>query len=260
MGHDASKVLLGSHGSSDYQSSPFPSDPATFLPGLAVREKSTGELSLSSADGQLVGVSLGASLSDTKKTAVARCGNLFPLRVTEAVGVGTVTISSVANLLTTTPDEIEVAGTSFTAQSGAATPGDATFRAATDVTATAASLALQINSHDDTKDLVHATSALGVVTITALEKGEDGNLTLSYTDNGSEIGASVSGATMLGGIRLSDYAAIGQPVIVSNSTGKAADSGTTTGAIYASDELQGIDSAGVLADVTVALIDMGGGL
>lgn len=260
MGHDATKVLLGSNGSSDYEVSVFPSDPATFLAGLAVREKSTGELSLSSADGQLAGVSMGISMSDTKKTAVTRCGNLVPLRVTEAFGVGTITISSVANLLNTSADTIEVAGTTFTAQAGAATLGDATFRAATDVTATAASLALQINNHDDTKELVHATSALGVVTVTALTKGADGNLALVYTDTHSEVGASVSGATMLGGIRLSDYGAIGEPVIVSNSTGKAASSGTTTGAIYASNELQGIDPAGVAADVTVALIDMVGGL
>ncbi len=77
--HNASKVLLGSHGSSDFLASVFPADPASFPAGRAVRETTAGALSLALAGGSLVGVSMGKSLSDTKKTSVARSGNKIPM-------------------------------------------------------------------------------------------------------------------------------------------------------------------------------------
>ena len=113
--------------------------------------------------------------------------------VTQTAAYGTVTISSHANLLTTTPDVVTVAGVAFTAQSTAVTEGDATFRAATGNTETAASLAAQINAHPTVSALVTAEAALGVVTITANDVGYDGNdLGLTYTDNGGgNIGATI---------------------------------------------------------------------
>lgn len=81
MSHDATKCLLGTTGSSDRHVTVEPADPATFLAGLAVRRKSDEGLSLSSSDGQLIGVSLGISQSDTTKTAVCRAGNYVPLRI-----------------------------------------------------------------------------------------------------------------------------------------------------------------------------------
>lgn len=113
---------------------------------------------------------------------------------------GTITITNVANLLSGTPDVVSVAGVSFTAQAGAATLGTATFRAATDVTATALSLATQINAHATTSALVSATSALGVVTITAIDRGTAGNsIALGYTNNDANVGATKSGTTLTGG-------------------------------------------------------------
>jgi hypothetical protein len=114
---------------------------------------------------------------------------------------GNITITSYANLLTTTPDTVAVAGVTFTAQSGAATLGAATFRAATGNTETAASLAAQINAHATTSALVLASASLGVVTITALAAGTAGNaIALAYTDNGGgNIGATKSGTTLTGG-------------------------------------------------------------
>lgn len=114
---------------------------------------------------------------------------------------GNITITSYANLLTTTPDSVGVAGVTFTAQSGAVTLGDATFRAATGNTETAASLAAQINGHAVASLSVHAVAALGVVTITALDSGSNGNaIALAYTDNGSgNIGATKSGTVLSGG-------------------------------------------------------------
>ena len=84
MAHDASKVLLGTTQSSDRVSSDYNSDPATFVAGLAVRQSSTAEgLVLAKASGQLVGVSLGKSLSNHKKTTVCRAGLRVPILLTD---------------------------------------------------------------------------------------------------------------------------------------------------------------------------------
>lgn len=116
---------------------------------------------------------------------------------------GKVVITNYANLVSGTDDEIEVAGTTFTAQSGSVTPGDDTFQAATSNVLTAQSLATQINEHDDTSLLVEAVAIGAEVWLRALVGGDDGNsLTLVYTDNDTNIGATVSGATLLGGFEL----------------------------------------------------------
>ncbi len=113
---------------------------------------------------------------------------------------GTVTISSYANLVNTTPDTLTIAGIVFTAQSGAATPGSAVFQSATTNNATAASLAAQINAHAAASALVSAVALNAVVTITAVANGAGGNaLGLVYTDNHSDVGASVSGANLANG-------------------------------------------------------------
>lgn len=113
---------------------------------------------------------------------------------------GTVVITSYTNLVSGTDDVVTVNGQAFTAQTGAATPGAATFQAATSDEATATSLAAQINSHTATKEGVVATVVGDTVTVTAKERGTDGNaITLAYTDNDSNAGATVSGATLSGG-------------------------------------------------------------
>lgn len=83
MAHDADKALLGATGSSAKDVSVHNSDPATYLAGLAVRLKSDQSLSVLVADGSWLGISLGRSLSDTKKTAVARTGTLIPILLTD---------------------------------------------------------------------------------------------------------------------------------------------------------------------------------
>jgi hypothetical protein len=83
MPHDATKVLLGTHGSSDYDASCENADPATFKAGLIVHRKTDGTLSLASADGSKIGVSMGISLSDTSKTSVCRSGNFIPVQITD---------------------------------------------------------------------------------------------------------------------------------------------------------------------------------
>lgn len=86
MSHSPTKVLLGSHGSSDFVSSCENGDPATFQAGLVVHLKSDKTLSLASADGSKIGVSMGVSLSDTSKTSVCRSGNFIPVQITDETG------------------------------------------------------------------------------------------------------------------------------------------------------------------------------
>lgn len=113
---------------------------------------------------------------------------------------GLVTITAFAALVSGTDDTIEVAGVTFTAQSGPASPGDPTFQAATSDEATATSLATQINAHATAGPLVTAAADGDEVTITADAPGTGGNaLTLLYTDNDTNIGATVSGSGTLAG-------------------------------------------------------------
>lgn len=114
-------------------------------------------------------------------------------QITSTQASGLVTISTYANLVSGTADVITVGGIVFTAQAGAATPGDATFQAATSNEATAASLAAQINSHVGASALVTATVVGAVVTLKAAAGFNGNDITLTYTDNNAEVGLSLSG-------------------------------------------------------------------
>jgi hypothetical protein len=59
-------------------------DPATFLAGLCVHQKSDGTLSLAVADGSKIGISMGRSLSDTLRTAICVKGLRVPIRLTNS--------------------------------------------------------------------------------------------------------------------------------------------------------------------------------
>lgn len=80
--HDANQVMMGSTDSSDKQSTNYAADPANFKAGTAVRLDSDGLVSVDEADGQLIGVSLGDSLSKTEKLSVCRAGLRVPLLLT----------------------------------------------------------------------------------------------------------------------------------------------------------------------------------
>ncbi len=123
--------------------------------------------------------------------------------ITLANAEGVITITSYANLVSGTDDSITVEGVVFTAQTGAVTEGATTFRAATGNSETAASLAAQINAHATVSLLVTAVAEAAVVTLTAVESGLEGNsINISYTDNDTNVGATVSGAALTGGAGL----------------------------------------------------------
>jgi len=146
-----------------------------------------------------------------------------------AAAEGTITITSYANLVSGTDDVITIAGTAFTAQAGAATLGTATFQAATDNDTTAESLAAQINAHPVVSLLVVAEAAGAVVTLTAVEEGLAGNaITTTYTDNDTNVGATVQQATLAGGAGLDVGTFKGVVGIYSNDKTKAKAYGTAS--------------------------------
>lgn len=191
MLHDDTKVLLGGTASNIKDVSEYSVDPEDFPAGTAVRAAADGGLQTDDdSTACLVGISLGKSLSNDARTAVARNGLRIPLIVKEYFASGTITFDDYADLLSDA-DTIEVAGVVFTAQSGAVSLGEAKFRAATSNELTAKSLAAQINAHEESGALVEAVAAEiesdWVVTVTAKLPGTGGNaLTFDYTDNAAE--------------------------------------------------------------------------
>lgn len=131
----------------------------------------------------------------------------YSLKDAGTQATGAITITNFANLLETTPDAVVVNGTTFTAQAGVVTPGTGTFRAATSVGDTGDSLAAQINAHATTSLIVYASSdGLGVITLTSILTGVVGNAyTLVYNQNGAAVGATISGATLTGGVNQVTY-------------------------------------------------------
>ena len=81
MAHDATKFLMGATGSSEKVVS---NHKGAIEAGIAVRLKSDNTLSIASADGNLLGISLGKDLSNAGHTAIARKGLLIPIQLTAA--------------------------------------------------------------------------------------------------------------------------------------------------------------------------------
>lgn len=106
-----------------------------------------------------------------------------------ARSTGTVTLASfVAN------DTVTINGVVMT---GKASPsGEAEFACGVSDTADAAALAAKINAHSTLSLIVSATSALGVVTLTALKPGLLGNcITLAISAHGSVSAARMASGT-----------------------------------------------------------------
>lgn len=107
MAHDANKVYMGTTYGNIKE---IGNRKGTVAAGLGCRLKSDGTVTTASADGQLVGISVGKDLSDTNKVAVCYKGVGVPVKLasgaTPAVG-GIVYINN-------TTGEIQSANTSAT--------------------------------------------------------------------------------------------------------------------------------------------------
>jgi hypothetical protein len=262
MGQDATKVLMGATGSSSKAGTEvFASDPATFLAGIAVRRASTNLLSTTKADGRWIGISLGANLSDSKKTTVLASGDKVPILLELAPARGVVTITSYANLIATSDDTLKIGATTFTFHSSATDENH--IAAVTSNNQTATNLAAAINAHSVAGLLFIASAVGAVVTITAISNTTVGStIDLVYTDTpGNSIGLTVDAATFTGGNVTPDYVSQGKHVYISDTSGKAYDpksQSTISNAIYASGVLTAVQEDGTTA--YAALVDMIGGL
>lgn len=122
MAHNASAVYMGSHRSNIIEVFNRAGDPATFLAGLCVHLKSDDTISLASSDGSKLGISLGRSLSDTKRVPIASKGLGVPILLTNGF---TPTIGAQVQISTTTGKAVS-SGTAVNAYyvSGALTAYD----------------------------------------------------------------------------------------------------------------------------------------
>ncbi len=262
--HDPTKQAMGVTQSSDRDISNYNSDPATFIAGLAVRQSSTvGVLSVAVGAGMWAGISLGKSLSDTKKTSVLRSGLRVPVLLENQPARQVVTITSYANLIATSNDTLKIGATTFTFKGSPST--EAEVGALTNNNTTAANLATKINAHSVAGLLFEAVAVNAVVTITAKNNATVGTtIDCVYTDTHSvDIGLTVAddAITFVGGNAAADYVVIGSKVYFSDTTGKADDpnsDSTISDAVYVSGVLTGISEDGT--EVACALVDMPGGL
>lgn len=265
MSHNASKILMGSTQSTYKKgATAYASDPATYLAGLAVRRTSGGLLSTTKSAGGLIGVSLGKSLSDHKKTTVLPKGLRVPILLESAPARGVVVITDYTKLVDTADDTLQIGATTFTFKTVASLSTDVLCAASGSSNAVvAAALAAKINAHGTAGVLFKAVvTDTAEVTITAKDNttlGED--IDLIYTDSSpTTVGLTVDDITFTGGGLEPDYVTLGEPVYISDTTGKADDASsgaTITNAVYASGVLTGIQEDGT--EVYAALIDMAGG-
>ena len=108
MAHDSTKVLMGQSRSSVKE---IDNRAGSIAAGLAVRLKSDDTISIALADGNLLGISMGRSLSDTSRTAICRKGLKVPIQLTAAF---TPTVGAQVNISDTTGKAI-AAGAGATA-------------------------------------------------------------------------------------------------------------------------------------------------
>lgn len=239
MGHDASKIMLGSSYSSDKESTCHDADPADFPAGRAVRQSDeVGGLSLAVADGQLIGVSIGKSLSDHKKTSVLRAGNQVPLEIAAALHVGDLTfVAKRAVPIAIEFLDSETAGMETVTVTGDDDAGYLISVGMEDDESSATEIKTALDADEDAAALIETIIDAGQGAVDQLAFPEDDIDDYSH----AEIGAAVE---------------------VSNVTGKAvpAACGSATAAIYRSAALDALDPYTGELPFKAAAIDMGGGL
>lgn len=97
--HSATTIYMGVSRSKIKEVINKAGDPATFLAGLCVHQKSDGTISLASADGSKIGISMGRDLSNTKRTAICTKGLEVPILLANGF---TPTVGAQVQISTTT--------------------------------------------------------------------------------------------------------------------------------------------------------------
>lgn len=247
MPHDPSRVVLGQAGSSIMESSALIENPLNFPSGTAVRLRSTGGLSTQKAQGSLIGVSLGRSLSSTSKMAVARSGLDIPLLITDL----SVKSELVEGDLTFKAQAAGVAGDSITVELL-----DGGTAGAEEVTVTDLAISVSMEDGVSTAAQIKAAIDASAEAIALIEviiaDGESATAQDAFAE-----------APLAGGRDLGDFVVEGQPVYIDDATGLANASDesavTITNAVYAkSGALIGVKND--RTEVPCCLINMIGGL
>lgn len=99
MAHSATTVYMGGSDSKVKEVINVAGDPATFLAGLCVHQKSDGTISLAAADGSKIGISMGKSLSSTLRVPVCTKGLKVPILLANGL---TPTVGAQVQISTTT--------------------------------------------------------------------------------------------------------------------------------------------------------------
>lgn len=242
--HNASKVLLGSTGSSEREASQEPGDPAVCKAGLAVTRGSDGALDLGGAAGSFLGVSAGRSLSDTEKCAVIRTGLRVPMRLKD----DNVFASIVKAELTFTSKLRGVAGNAITiAFTDGGTAGSETVAVdGTDIVVTGDST---VSTAQEIADALEASEEAMALIGVAISDGDEAVAQTAFVEDALE-----------GGTDAFAWVEIGAAVEVDGDTGEATEDDEATGAIYASGVLEGVDPITGTVVCYAALVDMSGGL
>lgn len=242
--HNASKVLLGSVGSSAREVSYEPGDPAICKAGLVVSRGSDGALDLGGAAGSMLGVSAGRSLSDTDKCAVVRNGLRVPMRLKD----DNVFASIVKGDLTFTSKLRGVAGNAITITfADGGTAGSETVEVTdTDIVVTGDST---VSTAQEIADALEASEDAMALIGVAIAEGEETTAQTAFVEDALE-----------GGTDAFAWVVVGDPVEIDGTTGEATDDDVATSAIYASGVLEGVDPITGQVVCYAALVDMVGGL
>jgi hypothetical protein len=253
-------VLMGTTQSSNkagVTSTDHTADVANFPAGTCCRLKSDATLSKLKSDGNLIGVSLGKSMSDTTRAVVLRSGLRVPVLLTDTEEIVEVKSSvKIQDILYTSKlegvlgDEITViyADTKEdgSAEASVANDTEITVDIESGVT-TAADIALAIAADEDANALVGTT----------VDTGDETDVQESF----AEAIPLANGVDAEEGEGIFDYVVIGQSLYVDDATGLATESGegtTITSGIYVSEAMTGIAEDGT--EVNIALVDLVGGL
>jgi len=234
MSHDPTKLLLGSTNSTVKEVTCEDADPASFPAGTAVRRASNGGLQIADdSTASLIGVSLGQSLSDTKKTAVIRTGNFVNILVqNDAASVKKGDITFTAKLFGPAGNALTIALIDDGAVSVEVIDNDIVVNIDAGVT-TAAQIKAAIEANAEANALITAT----------IDSGDEAAAQSAQTE-----------ASLTGG---SDFCVPGTAVKIDDTTGLASVDGDTTAAIYLTGTLTGVKPDGTTAPA--AMIAMPGG-
>jgi hypothetical protein len=238
MGHNPNEILLGVTSSSIKEITAEPGDPNSFPAGRAVRRKSDGGLQLeSNGTATLIGISLGASLSDTKKTAVCRTGNFVPIVIkNDAASVKKGDITFTAKLFGVDGNDITIALLDTTE--------DGSANVVVDGTDIIVNMESTVTTAEDIVAAINGNAQAAALITCTIDSGDEAAAQTAAAE------ASLSGG--------SDFVAPGAVVKIDSVTGEASVDGDNSAAIYVSGTLTGVYPDG--STVPAAYIAMPGGL